>query len=342
MRIGIATIYKAYNYGSFYQAFGLQHYLQGLGHEVRLLNIDSIYNRRYRLRRQLRGGTHNAAFSAKMIGSYRNDWQLYSVERRRKPKYDLVVIGSDELWNIRNGSFCPAPEYYGLSLPSERVVTYASCVGPCGIGDFDERRDLLDGIRGIGMLSARDLATERFLHELMPEKKVTRVLDPSFLVDWEPIEKGVKKEDYILVYTYDGDWGFSGELIEDSKRFSKDSGLPLVSVGFRNDWCDESIACGPRRFLGYLRNARYVLTDTFHGTAMSIQYRKQFMCMGGAGRKSGHLVEEFGLESRLHCAGVAIHDEMQTAIDYSSIDGAIGQKREASMEYLRGLLERHE
>lgn len=338
MNIGIVTIYKCYNYGSFFQAYGLQKYLQDQGHTVHFLPLDSKYNLKYRLRRQFTRDLARDLFSLKLIHGYCRDWRLYAIAPNKRQHYDLIIIGSDELWNIRNKSFTAVPEYYGLNLPCDNIVSYASCVGPSTVADFSSHKDYLEGLKGLRRLSARDEATKQFLSEAVPGREIARVLDPSFLIDWNGLEISVPLKDYILVYTYDGNWGFTEDLIQETKRFAKAMDLPLVSVGFKNDWCDRSIACGPREFLGYLRNAAYVVTGTFHGTVMSIQYQKQFISTCDANRKAGLLLAEFGLTEQIYRPDHPMTEIARNTLDYARIDELIQSKAYASKCYLEKAL----
>ena len=334
MKIGIVTIYKCYNYGSFYQAYGLFRYLQEQGHDAELIRLDTLYNLKYRLRRQFTRDIPRDFFSLRLLMGYTNDWRLYKIADKQKGDYDLVIIGSDEIWNINNKSFSCLPEYYGVSLPDTKTISYASCVGRAVVEDFAERQDLLDGIKRLDAVSARDAVTQQFLETVREDSIVPRVIDPSFLVDWHTIEKPCQRKGYILVYTYDGYWGFTDAFIEASKSFAASVNLPLICVGFRNTWCDEYIACGPRAFLGYLHNADYVITDTFHGSAMSIQYQKQFVCMGEGKAKTDSLLEEFGLLSRRYNGTRSLQDIMAETIDYEAVNAVIDERLATSKAYL--------
>lgn len=335
MKIGIVTIYKCYNYGSFYQAYGLQKYLKDLGHEVKFLPIDSLYNKKYRIRKQFNKDISRDLFSLKLLHGYLHDWKLYHIADKNEDDFDLIIIGSDEIWNINNRTFIPAPEYYGLNMTCSNIISYASCIGRSTVGDFDKYKDFIRGIKGLHAVSARDDATEHFLRNIMPEKQIQRVLDPSFLINWKSLEKPCSRKNFILVYTYDGSWGFPEEYIVKTRKFADQVNVPLVSVGFKNDWCDESIACSPREFLGYLHNASYVVTDTFHGTVMSIQFQKQFVCMGAGKSKVESVLRELNLQDRLFDADRQIADYFSNAIDYFTVKQCIDEKCEASKGYLQ-------
>lgn len=333
MKIGLVTIYKCYNYGSFYQAYGLYKCLEDMGHEVSFIPTDTKYNIKYRLRRQFNRDIKRDLFSLKLSKAYLKDWNLYNIAKKNKD-FDLIIIGSDELWNIQNKSFTPSYEYYGLNLPTNNVFTYASCAGRSNISNFKNYPNLLEGIKGIKTVSVRDDETEQFYKELTGKSSVPRVIDPSFLVDWHKIEKSCKEQNFILLYTYDGNWGFSEEYIKATKDFANKKGLPIISVGFKNDWCDKSVACSPREFLGYLNNATYVVTDTFHGTAMSIQYKKQFISMGKGKSKVESLLAELNLKERIFDANNSLDAIAAKDIDYKEIEPLISEKKQNSLKFL--------
>ncbi len=334
MKIGIVTIYKCYNYGSFYQAYGLFDYLKSLGHDVYFLHTDCQYNFKYRFHKQFNRDISRDFFDLKLSLKYLKDWKLYKIAKKNDNDFDAVIVGSDEIWNIKNRSFMPDKRYYGLSLDCKNIFNYATCVGSSTVDDFKDYTEFFDGLKALKYISARDDATEDFLKAVTGKNEIFRVIDPSFLADWSKIEARVDLKNYILVYTYDGFWGFSDEYIKATKAFAKDKGLPLVSVGFKNDWCDIKIAASPREFLGYLRNADFVVTDTFHGTAMSIQYNKQFISMGKGKKKVESLLKEFGMSDRIFSNDNSFEDIAKTQIDYKTVNEIIKEKKALSEKYL--------
>lgn len=110
-------------------------------------------------------------------------------------------------------------------------------------------------------------------------KKVISVLDPVFLLEresWQQVEKVPDRKGYVLVYT--AEW--NKELQEYALALAKEKNLPAVilraskwgeDVGFEADYIS-----GPSEFLGYIHNADYVVTNSFHAIAFSIIYQKSF------------------------------------------------------------------
>lgn len=330
MNIAISTIYKCCNFGSFFQAFALQETLSSLGHEVTFLNTDGKRNHESR-RRRLFSRTYplrKNLFSLKSLLAYRRDWKRLNV----KPLHvepDCVVIGSDEIWNIRNCSFERDPSYYGLGLNCPAIL-YAPSLGGASWKDFSSQQELLEGIASMSRWSARDKSTEEFLRKIDANRHIQSVLDPSFLIDWTHIESPVKKMGkFILVYTYDGNWGMSSDQRSQAMALSRKLGLPLVSFGFLHDWCDKSIACSPLEFLAYLRQAPFVITDTFHGTVMSLQYHKHFACLAPEKQKIQCMAEWLGLDMHTWNLNTLTEDK-----PYSQIDDVVNRMRSQSLNYL--------
>ena len=334
MNIGIATIYKCYNFGSFFQAFALQEYLKSLGHKSFFLETDCAFNRLQRRHRMLSRAypLRKNCFSLKSAWAYRKDWRLLNVADKSQ-HVDCIIAGSDEIWNIRNRSFVADERYYGQTAPVS-CFAYAPCIGSASFQDFSSSPNLLGALRTMTHWSARDEATEHFLKQVEPNKQVTRVLDPSFLVDWKKYERHVPSlGEFILVYTYDGIWGFTDEMIQQVKHLAQKTGLPLYSFGFLNEWCDRSISCSPLEFLGYLRQASYVVTDTFHGTVMSLQYHKHLACMDPKKQKIASMASMLGIDMNQLSL-----DNIKNKISYMKIGETIDQLRHQSIAFLENAL----
>lgn len=334
MNIGIATIYKCYNFGSFFQAFALQEYLKSQGYTPFFIDTDCAFNRSQRLHRMFSRSypLRKNWFSLKSAWTYRKDWWLLEVADKSQ-HMDCIIAGSDEIWNIRNRSFTADERYYGKTAPVP-CFAYAPCVGSASFQDFASSPKLLEALRTMTHWSVRDEATENFLKQVDPNRKVIRVLDPSFLVDWTKYERLVPSlERFILVYTYDGMWGFTDDMIHQVKHFAQKAGLPLYSFGFLNEWCDRSISCSPLEFLGYLHQATYVVTDTFHGTVMALQYHKRLACMDPKKQKIASMASMLGMDMNQLSL-----DNIENEIPYMEIGETIDQLRHQSIAFLENAL----
>lgn len=335
MKVGILTLHNSFNYGAYLQAYALQKTISGMGHEVEFINVSNPNNEFRRARTMLSKRPGKLLFNAKKYMAFRQAWKAMRVSPepypRKRAYYDAIVIGSDEVWNIKNRSFAVMPEYFGENLNSRCIVTYAPSSSKTTFADIAKNSALVRGMRNINHFSARDKNTYEIV-ERIANRPVTMVLDPTFLVGYESeVEDHENSGGYVLVYTYQ----FDADKIRKTKEFAKARGLKLVSPCFYNDWCDEVVACTPFRFLGLVRGADYVVTDTFHGSIFSILYQKQFGSFASEKIKVASLLSTFGLSGR-ELGGVDdIAAVLDDPIDYGRVKAFIDQEREVSMNYLR-------
>lgn len=339
-KIGILTLHNSFNYGAYLQAYALQKAISGLGHRAEFINLSSSNNDLRRMRTMLSKRPGKLVFNFKKYIAFRQAWKLIDVcaepYPRARPRYDAVVIGSDEVWNVKNRSFKVMPEYFGENLNSDCIITYAPSSSETTFADISANPGLARGLRNIRHFSARDKNTFEIV-EKVANRPVTMVLDPTFLVGYE--EEVVEEtfsggKGYVLVYTY----RFDEAKIRKTVAFAKSRGLRLVSPCFYNDWCDEVVPCTPFEFLRLVRDADYVVTDTFHGSIFSILYKKQFGSFASKKIKVASLLSTLGLMGR-ELSGIedlgAVLDE---PVDYEAVETLIGRERDVSLNYLRQAL----
>jgi len=157
---------------------------------------------------------------------------------------------------------------------------------------------------------------------------------------YDPIEEDVKKE-YVLIYEIHN----NPRLDDYAKRFAAHVGLPLVRVsptfhqlarGGRFVFCPEI-----GTFLSYIKNARYMLTDSFHGTAFAINFHTPFLEVlpnNKTGARNQSILQLTGLEDRI----VTDFNDFSLAdrqIDYAKVNEIMHRERERSMEKLAELCE---
>lgn len=293
MKIGIFTIFDAYNYGSFLQAYAMQSFLERRGHHVYVINIrnnlKSVIVQKY-----LSKSISRTILKLRRWRVYHKDWaRLNVVSLRSCPELDLAVIGSDEVWNIENPSFSHALQYYGLDINAKRTIAYAPSLGYSTEKSYFSRKDLQNGIvRHISWIGARDEFTRRFA-ESIGHSDIDMVCDPTLLLNgtWNKLEELYPvSEPFMIYYSYQEDTPFKDYI----RRFAAEQNLKLISVGFDYKWCDRQLIVSPRQFLSLLSQASYVVTSTFHGTVFSTLYNKNFVQIHPA-RKAVDYLTQLGI-----------------------------------------------
>lgn len=330
----IVTLCKSPNFGAYLQAFALKEVLTSYGYQVSFLDIYDKENTK-KLYRHLFGGVRRRPSAhlfniRKLLAFKQAEKELNIIPRGDLSKFKAAFIGSDEVWSVTNHTFKSAPEFFGLNLPNILKFSYAPSVGTSKVKDLSQYPEYAKGISNLDLISVRDSESKLVAEYAAPDHDITTVLDPTFLYDFSKNEVPYTiNKPYILVYTY----GFNKKIVKEVKAYAKRNKLLVVSAGFHHKWADKNIACTPFEFLSIVRNAQYVVTDTFHGSIFAIKYRKNFLSYGGHKPKVKYLLESLNLSDALAEVGrLTKKSVIQT--DYSNLDRVLAPKLDASIEFL--------
>jgi hypothetical protein len=252
---------------------------------------------------------------------------------------DIVVIGSDEVWNLRHPWYAGCPAFWGEGLNAPRVVTYAASFGnySCWDGIGSPWTEILHRIDAI---SVRDENSYWMLKNALGIE-VPTVLDPALQFPLSP--EGAwdgPRHPYALVYGHNFSPGYARQV----RRWADAHELPLLSVGYRNDWADiQWLDAGPHDFAHAASRATAVATNFFHGCVFALRNHKPFACERTAYRsiKVGGLMELLGAEDHLVTEDAT--DDRLDRLLCAPIDPAIlkrlAQLRQLSNDYLDGALQ---
>lgn len=354
MKVGILSMQQVKNYGSFLQAYSLKRNIESLGHSCDFINIVpgeqlgeykiSKFHKIKLLIQRLAGIDFIKRF--KTIKRFQTRFskefllELGVKPGENKEHYDVVVIGSDEVFNCAQVTwFGFSRQLFGEGLNADKVITYAASFGATTVeklaqlGIKEVVADLLKKINKISVRDANSVESIKVLTGGMPEKH----LDPVFIYNYDHLlPASVPLKDYMIVYTYPGRITDKSEIFA-IKSFAKSKGLKLISIGHYFPWCDDVVVPHPFEVLAYFKNASYVVTDTFHGSVFSIKYNKTFATIirGMNSNKLTHLLEQFGLEKRIIRNTKDLPYIMMTPIDYRPVNEMIALETERSKRYLR-------
>lgn len=314
MKIRTITCHNVYNYGASLQAFALQHYLEQKGYDVEIINFCPWYNRggydlfslpkvskSYKMtkwcpplrwivapirnRHLFRTYGRKAAFDRFTNNYLHTTNMLYGDSEQLKvnpPEADLYIAGSDQIWNtdMQNGT---EPAFYlDFGNDATRRISYAASFGINHINPQTEAW-VKERLSRFNAISVREQTGLDILTHLGFNEAV-QVLDPVFLLktdEWEDVAgKGAKAykyypDQYILVYDFIDDARI-GAFARDcaSKR-----GLPVVAINDmrRCTYAQYNITdAGPLEFVRLIAQAAMVITNSFHATAFSCIFDKDF------------------------------------------------------------------
>ena len=337
------TVYNSINCGSYWQAFALGEAIRGLGHDVvywkRDLGRSSSASLNRKLKKMakcfLHGGIKGAISYRKALQGFLNVQQQFAVTST-KNDIDCFVLGSDTIWNVANIHFkSNYKTYWGIEFFPAKVISYAASAANTGESDLTE--EMYNAVRSLSAVSVRDLHTLDLIHRSKESAQI--VCDPTMLLKKEAYQQYMaekRKERYVFLYLFSE---LKNEITEELKAFCDRNNLLIVNGWYpdTNVRFNKGGIVSPTEFITELFNAEYVVTDTFHGTAFSILFNKQFVSVKRNQNKVIELLKQVGLETRFIDSD--LEKTLTEKIDYDKVNQTIDEIRAASADYLKnGLL----
>jgi hypothetical protein len=353
MKIGVLTFHRCINYGSYWQARLLVEALRSRGHHAVLLDPRS---------RRLDIAEWRCALQPVLpTAAPPSDRRLYMQKTRRllaaiaalpsstgfamddpgqMEDFDLVLVGSDEVWNLEHPWYGGQPLFFGEGVRAKRLVAYAASCGnyrsPGGLP-----REWAERLERFEHISVRD-DNARQLVEQARGRAPELVLDPCLQFGAGARDRPRAREPWVAVYGHN----FGGWFSRGVRQWAVRRGLRLVSIGYRNDWADAQwIAAGPDDFARCMAGARAVVTNFFHGCVFALRHEVPFLCENSSYRmvKIRDLLGSVGGEAHLAREGspAALFDAALSEPPSCEIQRRIDARRHASQAFLDRVLERH-
>lgn len=266
--------------------------------------------------------------------------------------YSAILVGSDQLWLPGN----IAGDYYTLNFVPQSVntVAYATSFGQAKLpGDMEKKASKF--LKKIRHISVREDSGKKLIQELTG-RNVPVVCDPTLLFtgeEWLAIQQETPKinEPYILCYFL----GNNPRYREFAKRLREKTGFKIAALVHLDEYIksDEDYAddtpydIDPADFLNLVRHARYICTDSFHGSVFSILYQKTFFAFRRYARENQYstngrmdtLFHLAGIENRILNGTEDVQQCLNMKIDYDIVLGNIERIRKESYQYLAAALE---
>ncbi|MBB5185714.1 hypothetical protein HNQ43_001794 [Faecalicoccus acidiformans] len=371
MRVGIMTMHRIPNYGSFLQALSLKMIIESLGHEVIFVDfkIDpdvehrgDLYSliqcKKKSIMKIIRGTKigsqlfyflkeHSSSkdiIKKQLIFSSCNDMLGVSNKYHYRCKVDVLIIGSDEVFNCTQfgNNVGYSLELFGKDNKAKKIITYAASFGSTTMtkinhyGIADELGILLNKMQAV---SVRDHNSFKIVQSISNKKPFLH-LDPVLvgnienLFNFVPQEKG-----YVILYGYT--YRFTKEECNAILEFAHSHNKKVIALGEPQYKCDNYICCKPDEVMGYFKNSDYIFTDTFHGTIFSVINHKQFLTIvrtSGQSDSSNQeklesLLSDLGLEDR-RLSNLDEISKVLYNIDYDRVDSIRKLAKNNAIRYL--------
>lgn len=368
MRTGLITFHFAHHYGAQLQALATMKAIQGLGHECQIIDYRLPHTTRTnqifkksRAVRDMASDAHTALHYAAFQRRFQRfeDFVAQEMElspqrytsfdqlREGPPAYDVYVSGSDQIWNpyiFQDKQFDPA---FLLDFVKEgRRIAYAPSLGVPQLPE-DKAAELKRFLEPFSALSVREKRGQVLVREAAG-RQAKVVLDPTLLLngdDWGKLAAPPQHQGpYILCYFVSD----PGEAAPYALALSKRTGWPIVQLaGARRkiEGAREIVFdAGPREFLGLFQHAAAVVTNSFHGAAFSLQFKKDFFTsMSPKERREPTFSRIYSLLSRLGCAdriiGLDTTAPIDAKMDYDQVYERLEAARADSLAYLKAAVE---
>ena len=359
-KIGIITHYDVHNHGAHLQLYALQQVLREFGYNASALRYTKNYDfmpidssKKYNItlssipfyfRYLMKKGVRKTLFNIKkrkILKDFRKEQNLVGEYYSRETNLDKVVIGSDEIFSIESGL---NPWFWGMGIPCQTVISYAPSFGPTTVEFIREKKAeefIRAGISRISKISVRDKNSQDIISEVAGVN-ATIVCDPVLLYGFskeiDNVKVSLPKKKYILIYSYDNTMN-EPERVAEIKKYAKENNLKIYSVGFYHKWCDKNINASPLEMFAWFKNAELVITDTFHGSVLSIVTNAPLIVkLKENTNKLFWLLKEYSLENRIINSFAEIEILEKQKIDFKQVNDIVRMKRENSLQYLESAL----
>ena len=315
MKIGIITLHYSKNYGAVLQAFALCEFLKMNGWDAEIINYCPRYAMKgWRLfinpmdysavKKYITKHGYKFAFKrilqiikfdllfydrAKKYRKYRmfetrlalsNKYKTYGSLNKKIKDYGILISGSDQVWNpnLINGY---DPVYFlDFNNWNGTRLAYAASAGIKNLIKTSSWDKMSLSLKKFDLISVREESLQEELS--IAGLKSFVVVDPTLLVDrsvWYNLVADIKPQNsnYILVYALENNPDFQECLTKTNSANT----LPIIDISPINNKInsEKDMTCGPLDFLNYIKNATYIVTDSFHGIVFSILFKKEFWCI---------------------------------------------------------------
>lgn len=360
MRIGIMTFPNSVSFGATLQMYALYKAVEKLGAHPEILNYQNSYMKAERHTRVIRETSTNKKrlrLAARKVLHWRQFLGFRNFEKKMRmypgktvdsadglarlsQRYDGVICGSDQVWNpqITGEDVSYFLDYCG---PETKRIAYAPSFGITELPEPFQAR-IKEELSRFSALSVREQEGAKLLRDML-NRDVPLVLDPTFLLEqdeWIKLEQmhPAAKESYILLFTVFSSrslMNFCRELAEKSnKKIVVVGGNALRQLRNKDKRIEYAWDLNPGQWLYLIHHADCVVTNSFHGTAFSIHYEKDFYVepAPSANSRLAQIIRTSALEDRVvgNCEADA-----EKHINYSEVRNRFAQPKEQSLSYLK-------
>ena len=363
-KIEVITLHRIVNYGSVLQAYATQYIMEKIGFNVEFVDYYPERMHILGMLKRIKGKNEKLKKSfllrtlARIIifPSYLKRFYVFKKFIKEKlnlsktvyktkeqlekdiPQADFYCTGSDQVWNTGWNEKIDEPFFLNFAPKDKICFSYASSFGKSQLEEWEKKKtkELLGKYKYLAM---REKSGVQILNDLGIKEGIN-VLDPTLLLtkdDWNSlISDKYKNKKYIFMYNINR----NAKLDEYAKKLSKKKKIPVITVSyqFHDFFKFGKVKVNPKvqDFLSLIANAEYVLTDSFHCTAFSINFNKNVLIAYPEkfSTRLASIVEITGLTNRV----IDDYDDISICernINFDYANEQLKKERDKSIQYIK-------
>ncbi|HIF9319182.1 polysaccharide pyruvyl transferase family protein [Photobacterium damselae] len=298
--VGVITMHRVINYGSFLQAYATQTIIEDLGYKCDIIDyvfpnqwhFDKKINSQNIIKKTLANIIHKTGIKASYrkkikvenaIEKYLNLSNKYNTPHdisNNPPKYDIYITGSDQTWNPKHTKGDNTFLLDFTPESSKRVSFSASLAGKNM--DDNYKSDFKKYLKRYDHIAIRDSNGNCIINELLGEDAVV-TLDPTLLLNknkWTNFYKNrpdkYKEKSHIVFYLITHSFDVTPYIYDLLKELQDKTGLNVysfteipVEYNIKYKKCSD---IGVEDFIELIMKSSYVVTSSFHGTAFAVNF----------------------------------------------------------------------
>lgn len=355
MKVGVLTFHNAYNYGAILQAYATQKLLENRGHDVEFIDyrndaidksykkfhfswknnplriIDKLLRSRYQLKKE------------KKFDSFKKNHMVISSITYHKGEpvnagiYDLVLIGSDQVWNPKLTGGLDDVYWGNLEVSDKtKIISWAASSMYLSYSS-SELSFIKESLLKFAYISVREEALKKIVQGLTTQN-VFKVVDPTFLLpmkQWAQLCHPVEEKNFVTVYAVRN----RSETIRLAEKIANKMKKKLIVLRAHVQPIPQKnnkYTCGIEDFLSYIYSADFVVASSFHGTVFSIIFEKLFVNYTPSNTNDSRMttiLKALGLKDRVVSDNSSL-DVITKQIDYSSVKRKLITMCEESIQFL--------
>lgn len=359
-KVAILTIHIGINFGSILQTIASYETVKRLGYQPIIVNY---IPERATFKRYVKGAfsspikfvwrliflpiyfKNNSIYHKFLAGHVNLSSPIYDSDNftDKCPKSDVYMVGSDQVWNsVHNEGFNGRYFFEGIDRNAHKIAFCSSF----GRGEINaqEQNKIKDLLADFKAVSVREDSGVEILNKIGINAE--QLIDPTLLFSKETWGKyassRIEKSPYVLIYTPYNTVD-SSIIFHSARKLADKYGLKVVTFSWtakKDSRVDRTILfADPGDFLSLMLNANYVITNSFHGTAFSINLNKQFWVFqpSAFSTRIESILNLTNLKDRMLCE--ELKDENIYTIAYDDVNTILESERNKSIDFLKTALQ---